>query len=160
MGAQTAKEQWDAMATPIFKTALIDRVFFLRWEAPPTQQEVQAVFTQMQGAYEQLKPPLVLVASLSPQSSVPNTEQRRNLSTLQSDARPLFSEIHAIVEGNDLQYNLQRVIISGINLVTRTYDETYHHVHKHADLVAPYLSRRLGVDGVKVIHEARTRGVV
>jgi hypothetical protein len=148
------------MPTPVFKTAIIDRVFFLRWEAPPSPEEIRAVFDEMKGIYEQLKPPLVLVASLSPRSSVPNTEQRRNLSTLQSDARPLFSEIHAIVEGNDLQYNLQRVIISGINLVTRTYDEAYHRVHKHADLVAPYLSKRLGVDGVKVIHEARTRGVV
>ncbi|NMO17205.1 DofA protein [Pyxidicoccus fallax] len=148
------------MATPVYKTALIDRVFFLRWEAPPSQEETQAVLEQMKGAYAQLKPPMVLVASLSPKSSVPNTEQRRNLSTLQSDARPLFSEIHAIVEGNDLQYNLQRVIISGINLVTRTYDQTYLQVHKHADLVAPYLSKRLGVDGVKLIHEARSRGVV
>ncbi len=148
------------MATPVFKTALIDRVFFLRWEAPPSKEEIQAVLQQMQGAYEQLKPPLVLVASLSPKSSVPNTEQRRNLSNLQSDARPLFSEIHAIVEGNELQYALQRVIISGINLVTRTYDETYHHVHKHADLVAPHLSKRLGVDGVRLINEARSRGVV
>ena len=148
------------MTAQIFKTALIDRVFFLRWEAPPSLEETQSVLGQMKGAYEQLKPPLVLVASLSPKSSVPNTEQRRNLSNLQSDARPLFSEIHAIVEGNDLLYNLQRVIISGINLVTRTYDQTYHHVHKHADLVAPYISKRLGVDGVKLIHEARTRGVV
>jgi hypothetical protein len=148
------------MPTPVFKTAIIDRVFFLRWEAPPSQGEIHTVFNEMKDIYEQLKPPLVLVASLSPRSSVPNTEQRRNLSTLQSDARPLFSEIHAIVEGNDLQYNLQRVIISGINLVTRTYDEAYHRVHKHADLVAPYLNKRLGVDGVKIIHEARTRGVV
>lgn len=148
------------MAIPVFKTALIDRVFFLRWEAPPSLEETQAVLQQMKGAYEQLKPPLVLVASLSPGSSVPNTEQRRNLSNLQADARPLFTEIHAIVEGSDLHYNLQRVIISGINLVTRTYDPTYHHVHKDADRVAPYLHKRLGVDGVKLIHEARSRGVV
>ncbi|MFP2924762.1 DofA protein [Pyxidicoccus sp. 3LG] len=148
------------MATPVYKTATIDRVFFLRWEAPPSQEEVHAVFSEMQGIYEHLKPPLVLVASLSPKSSVPNSEQRRHLSNLQSDARPLFTEIHAIVEGNDLQYNLQRVIISGINLVTRTYDEAYHRVHKHADLVAPYLSKRLGVDGMKIITEAKTRGVV
>lgn len=148
------------MGTQVFKTAIIDRVFFLRWEAPPSLEEIQAVHSQMKSAYDALKPPLVLVASLNPRSSVPNTEQRRNLSNLQSDVRPLFSEIHAILEGSDLHYNLQRVIIAGINLVTRTYDEAYHRVHKHADLVAPYLSRRLGVDGVKVINEARTRGVV
>jgi hypothetical protein len=148
------------MAIPVFKTALIDRVFFLRWEAPPTQEETQAVLQQMRGAYEQLKSPLVLVASLSPASSVPNTEQRRNLSNLQADARPLFAEIHAILEGSDLHYNLQRVIISGINLVTRTYEPAYHHVHKDADQVAPHLNRRLGVAGVKLIHEARSRGVV
>ncbi|WP_164016905.1 DofA protein [Pyxidicoccus trucidator] len=148
------------MPTPVFKTAIIDRVFFLRWEAPPSQEEVHAVFNEMKDVYEQLRPPLVLVASLNPRSSVPNTEQRRHLSNLQSDVRPLFSEIHAILEGSDLHYNLQRVIISGINLVTRTNDEAYHRLHKHADQVAPYLSQRLGVDGVKVIHEARTRGVV
>lgn len=149
-----------AMTNPVYKTALIDRVFFLRWEAPPSQEEIQAVFKEMKGAYEQLKPPLVLVASLSPKSSVPNTEQRRNLSNLQSDVRPLFSEIHAIVEGSELHYALQRVIISGINLVTRTYDETYHHVHKHADQVAPHLHKRLGVDGASILREARERGVV
>ncbi|MFP2912802.1 DofA protein [Pyxidicoccus sp. 3LFB2] len=148
------------MPTPVFKTAIIGRVFFLRWEAPPSLEEIHAVFNEMKGTYEQLKPPLVLVASLSPRSSVPNSEQRRHLSNLQSDARPLFSEIHAIVEGNDLQYNLQRVIISGINLVTRTFDKTYHRVHRDADMVAPYLTRSLGVDGVKLIDEARTRGVV
>ncbi|HZI11873.1 MAG TPA: DofA protein [Myxococcus sp.] len=147
-------------STQIFKTALIDRVFFLRWEAPPSREEIEAVYTEMKGAYEQVKQPLVLVASLSPRSAVPNTEQRRNLSNLQSDVRPLFSEIHAIVEGSELHYALQRVIISGINLVTRTLDETYHHVHKHADQVAPHLHKRLGVDGASIIREARLRGVV
>lgn len=178
MGAQTARRrrsflakghrdfpvesphQGDIMATSVYKTAIIGRVFFLRWEAPPSQEEIHTVFQQMKGAHEQLQHPLVLVASLSPKSSVPNSEQRRNLSTFHSDARPLFTEIHAIVEGNELQYNLQRVIISGINLVTRTFDEAYHRVHKHADLVAPYLGKSLGVDGVKVIEEARSRGVV
>ncbi|QSQ27451.1 DofA protein [Pyxidicoccus parkwayensis] len=148
------------MGTPVFKTAIIDRVFFLRWEAPPSYEEIQAVHARMQSAYDELQPPLVLVASLNPKSSVPNTEQRRNLSNLQSDVRPLFTEIHAILEGSDLHYNLQRVIIAGINLVTRTFDDSYHRVHKHADLVAPFLNKRLGVDGAKVIREARTRGVV
>src|SRR3712207_6727328 len=100
------------MSNQIYKTALIDKVFFLRWEAPPSREEIQAVYNEMKGAYEQVKQPLVLVASLSPKSAVPNTEQRRNLSNLQSDVRPLFSEIHAIVEGSELHYALQRVIIS------------------------------------------------
>ncbi|MCE9667186.1 DofA protein [Myxococcus stipitatus] len=148
------------MTTPVYKTALIDRVFFLRWEAPPNLSDIRAVFEEMRDAHLRLKPPLVLVASLSPRSAVPNSEQRNNLSAFQSDARPLFTQIHAIVEGNDLQYNLQRVIIAGINIVTRSYDEAHQRVHKRADQVAPLLSECLGVDGDKVIEEARRRGVV
>jgi len=148
------------MTTPVYKTAIIDRVFFLRWESPPNREDIDAVFQQMRETHERLKPPLVLVASLSSKSAVPNSEQRNNLSAFQSDARPLFTQIHAIVEGNDLQYNLQRVIIAGINIVTRTHDETLQRVHQRAEQVAPLLSDSLGVDGPKVIEEARRRGVV
>lgn len=148
------------MTTPVYKTAIIDRVFFLRWESPPDLQDIRAVFQQMQETHERLKSPLVLVASLSSKSAVPNKEQRENLSAFQSDARPLFTQIHAIVEGTDLHYNLQRVIIAGINIVTRTHDDTLQRVHQRAEQVAPLLSSSLGVDGSKVIEEARRRGVV
>ncbi|MCP3062360.1 DofA protein [Myxococcus sp. K38C18041901] len=146
--------------TPVYKTAIIDRVFFLRWESPPNRQDIQSVFQQMRDAHARPQPPLVLVASLSSKSAVPNSEQRTNLSAFQTDARPLFTEIHAIVEGNDLQYNLQRVIIAGINIVTGTYDKTLQRVHQRAEQVAPLLSGTLGVDGPRVIEEARRRGVV
>lgn len=148
------------MTTPVYKTAIIDRVFFLRWESPPEREDIHAVFQQMRETHERLKSPLVLVASLSSKSAVPNKAQRENLSAFQSDARPLFTQIHAIVEGNDLQYNLQRVIIAGINIVTRTHDDTLQRVHQRAEQVAPLLSSSLGVDGSKVIEEARRRGVV
>ncbi|WP_375760286.1 DofA protein [Corallococcus exercitus] len=149
------------MALPVYKTDVIDKVFFLRWDAPPTPEEIQAVFQKMQAAYQQhQQQQLVLVTIAGAKSAVPNSEQRRHLSNMLSDARALFSEIHVIIEGNELQHNLQRVIVSGMLIVTRTYDDQFIRVHKNADGAAGFIARRLGVDGTQVVNEARSRGVV
>lgn len=149
------------MALPVYKTDVIDKVFFLRWDAPPTPEEIQQVFQKMQNAYQQhQQQPLVLVTIAGAKSAVPNSEQRRHLSNMLSDARSLFSEIHVIIEGNELQHNLQRVIVSGMLIVTRTYDDQFIRVHKNADGAAGFIARRLGVDGSQVMNEARSRGVV
>ncbi|MBN8231829.1 DofA protein [Corallococcus macrosporus] len=149
------------MALPVYKTDVIDKVFFLRWDAPPTPDEIQAVFQKMQTAYQQhQQQQLVLVTSAGAKSAVPNSEQRRHLSNMLSDARALFSEIHVVIEGNELQHNLQRVIVSGMLIVTRTYDDQFIRVHKNADGAAGFIARRLGVDGTQVVNEARSRGVV
>ena len=76
------------------------------------------------------------------------------------DHRKYCAELHLVVEGNELQHNLQRVIVSGMLILTRTYDDQFARVHKTADTVAPYLTNRLGVDGVKVVAEARAKGLV
>ncbi|WP_223634242.1 DofA protein [Corallococcus sp. EGB] len=148
------------MALPVYKTDVIDKVFFLRWDAPPTADEIQQVFQKMQTAYQQAQQPLVLVTIAGAKSAVPNSEQRRHLSNMLSDARALFSEIHVIIEGNELQHNLQRVIVSGMLIVTRTYDDQFIRVHKNADGPAGFIARRLGVDGTQLMNEARSRGVV
>jgi hypothetical protein len=149
------------MAPHVYKTDVIEKVFFLRWDAPPTPDEIQAVFQKMQAAYQQAQQqPLVLVTIAGAKSAVPNSEQRRHLSNMLSDARALFSEIHVIIEGNELQHNLQRVIVSGMLIVTRTYDDQFIRVHKSADSAAGFIARRLGVDGSNVVNEARARGMV
>ncbi|RKH04716.1 DofA protein [Corallococcus sp. CA053C] len=148
------------MALPVYKTDVIDKVFFLRWDAPPTPEEIQAVFQKMQNAYQQHQQPMILVSSAGAKAAVPNSEQRRHLSNMLSDARSMFSEIHVVIEGNELQHNLQRVIVSGMLIVTRTYDDQFIRVHKNADGAAGFIARRLGVDGNQVVNEARSRGVV
>jgi hypothetical protein len=148
------------MAPPVYRTDIIDKVFFLRWDAPPNQDEIQSVFSKMQNAYQELEQPMVLVTIAGSKAAVPNSEQRRNLSNMLADARPFFSEIHVVIEGNELQHNLQRVILSGMLIVTRTYDDQFIRVHKTADGAAPFIAKRLGVDGGRLVGEARTRGVV
>ncbi|MBJ6764198.1 DofA protein [Myxococcaceae bacterium JPH2] len=148
------------MAPPVYRTDIIDKVFFLRWDSPPNQDEVLSVFSKMQQAYQQFQQPMILVSSAGSKAAVPNSEQRRSLSNMLSDARPFFSEIHVIIEGSELQHNLQRVIVSGMLIVTRTYDDQFIRVHKNAEGAAPFIAKRLGVDGDRIISEARTRGIV
>ena len=66
---------------------------------------------------------------------------------------------HVILEGPDLQHSLQRVVISGMLIITRTYDN-YLSVHKNIESIAADLARRLHKDSLPVIRVARDRGLV
>ena len=145
---------------PNFKTALVNKVFFIRWEQPPSALEIQTVTMRFREAYEAYRQQLVCVIVTAPKARVPNSEQRKNLFKMLEDHRKYICELHLVMEGNELQHNLQRVIVSGMLILTRTYDDQFARVHKTADTVAPYLTNRLGVDGVKVVAEARAKGLV
>jgi hypothetical protein len=147
-------------SSPSFKTGLIDRVFFIRWEQPPPLLDIQAVAAQFLGAYEKLRQPLPAVITTAPRARVPNSEQRKNLFKMLEDHRKYISELHLLMEGNELQHNLQRVIVSAQLIVTRIYDDNYARLHKSADTIAPYLSARLETNGARIIDEARARGLV
>ena len=66
---------------------------------------------------------------------------------------------HVIIEGSDLQNSLQRVIISGMLIVTRTYDN-YMSVHKNIEGASADLAKRLNKDVTSLIRVARDRGLV
>jgi hypothetical protein len=144
----------------VFKTALIDKVFFLRWEQPPSSEAIQQVASNFQRAFEHLREPMCAVVTSAPKARLPNGDERRNLNKLLEDNRQFLSQLHLVIEGNELQHNLQRVIVSGMLILTRTYDDQFARVHRCADTAAPYLSSRLGVDGSRIISEARTQGLV
>ncbi len=138
---------------------LIDRVVFARWVSPPTREDVNALLNQVKAIRERLGGPLFYVASIDSKVKIPNAEERANLNHLLSAGRPVAEACHIIIEGNDLQNSLQRVIISGMLIVTRTYDD-FLSVHKSVDSVAPDLTRRLGKDAAPIIRMARERGLV
>jgi len=145
---------------PLFKTALIDKVFFVRWEQPPSEEIIQQAELSFLQAYNTLKQPMCVVVTTAPKARVPNSTERKSINKMLEDHRKYCAELHLVVEGNELQHNLQRVIVSGMLILTRTYDDQFARVHKTADTVAPYLTNRLGVDGVKVVAEARAKGLV
>jgi hypothetical protein len=147
-------------SSPNFKTGLIEKVFFIRWEQPPPLTDIQAVSAQFLSAYEKIRQPLPTVITTAPKARVPNGEQRKNLFKMLEDHRKYISELHLLMEGNELQHNLQRVIVSAQLIVTRIYDDNYARLHKSADSIAPYITARLGSDGLRIIHEARARGLV
>ncbi|MDY7233168.1 DofB protein [Hyalangium rubrum] len=138
---------------------LIDRVLFARWVSPPTKEDVNALLTQSKAIRDRLGRPILYVASIDSKVKIPNAEERANLNHLLSEGRPIAEACHIIIEGNDLQNSLQRVIISGMLIVTRTYDD-FLAVHKSAESVAPELARRLGKDAAPIIRLARERGLV
>ena len=144
---------------PNFKTALVNKVFFIRWEQPPSALEIQTVTMRFREAYEAYRQQLVCVIVTAPKARVPNSEQRKNLFKMLEDHRKYISELHLVMEGNELQHNLQRIIASAQLIVTRIYDNNYARLHKDAFSIAPFLTNRLHADGNKIINDARLLGL-
>jgi hypothetical protein len=150
-----------ATATPPnFKTALINKVFFIRWEQPPSAQDLYLVDKRFRESYEAYRQQLCVVVITGAKARVPNNEQRKGLFKLLEDNRKYICELHLLMEGNELQHNLQRIIASAQLIVTRIYDNNYARLHKNAESIAPFLTNRLKVDGNRIIHDARLLGLV
>jgi hypothetical protein len=142
-----------------FKSALIDRVFFARYARPPARDDVAQLEAQLAEARERLGKPLLYVASIEATVKVPNLEERTHLNQLLATVRKYAEVVHLVIEGSELQNSLQRVIISGMLIVTRTYDDGLA-VHKSAAAATSDLSERLQRDAAPLLQEARERGLV
>jgi len=147
------------MVTTGVRIDLIDRVVFARWVSPPTREDVNELLKQGKALREKVGKPLLYVACIDAKVKIPNAEERANLNHLLSAGRPHAEACHIVIEGTDLQNSLQRVIISGMLIVTRTYDD-FLAVHKSIDSVTPELTRRLGRDAAPLVNLARERGLV
>ena len=148
-------------STVNFKSDVIDRIFFVRYAQPPTKEAMKAVLERVAQAHSRLgsNQPLIYVGSIDSKSKVPNAEERNNLSELLTALRQHCEVVHLIIEGSELQNSLQRVIISGMLIVTRTYDN-YLSVHKNVESASSDLARRLSKDVTPLIRMARDRGLV
>ncbi|MDC0711927.1 DofB protein [Stigmatella sp. ncwal1] len=144
--------------TTAYKSDVIDRIFFARYPQPPSKDTVAAVVSLVAAAQQRIGQPLIYVGSIDSKSKVPNAEERNNLNTLLAELRPYCEAINLIIEGSELQNSLQRVVISGMIIFTRTYDNFA--VHKSIDGVTADLAERLKKDVSPLIKLARDRGLV
>jgi hypothetical protein len=146
-------------AIPGPKSDVVDRIFFVRYVRPPSKEDVKTVLGRVIAAHQRLNQPLIYIGSIDSKTKVPNSEERNNLNELLTALRPYCEVVHLIIEGSDLQNSLQRVIISGMLIITRTYDN-YLSVHKDVESAAIDLAKRLNKDVKTLIRVARDRGVV
>jgi hypothetical protein len=145
--------------TSIEKTERIERVFFSRWLAGPVGDDVGFMEQKLALAQQQVGGKLLYAASVNQAAKVPNAEQRLKLNKLIHVTRRYCDHAYIILEGNDMQHNLIRAMVSGSLVLTRTFDE-FVTVHKNADQVAAELTRQFKLDGPKLIQRARERGLV
>lgn len=148
------------MNGPTYKAEVIDRVIFSRWENPPTKEDVTTILAQMQEAAKKINSNLIYVASVSSKSKVPDAQERGILNQFLLDARrTCVDQMWLIYEGTDLQHNLQRVIISGVLILTRTFDN-YLSVAKSADAVIQDVSAVLKKDAAPIFAMAKEKGLL
>ncbi len=146
-------------AIPGPKSDVVDRIFFVRYVRPPSKEDVRTVLERVAAARKRVGQPLIYVGSIDSKTKVPNSEERNNLNELLTALREHCEVVHLIIEGSDLQNSLQRVIISGMLIITRTYDN-YLAVHKTIEGTASDLSKRLNKDVSAMIRVAKDRGLV
>jgi fibrillarin-like rRNA methylase len=142
-----------------YQSELIDRVLFSRWHNPPTKDDVAAIMAQMEEATQRLGQNVLYIASISPKAKVPDATERAHLNQMVAEGRRYCEQSWLVYEGTDLQHNLQRVIISGVLILTRTFDN-YLSVAKSADAIVKDVSTALKRDAAPIFRQARDRGLI
>lgn len=139
---------------------VVDRVVFIRFERAPFREDVATFESLLKTASATNGgKPLICVAAVESRAKIPDATERANLNALMTMIRNYLEVCFLIFEGPELQSNLQRVIMSGVLILTRTNDGFLHMV-KNIDAGASELSQRLGKDATPFIKEARERGLV
>jgi hypothetical protein len=141
------------------KAEFIDRVLFTRWAGAPTTEDLQSVERMLATMRTQLGKNLVYVGSVHPSSKIPNSQERQNVGAMLKITRQYCDRTLLILEGNELHTNLIRAVLSGVLLVSRSYDGFFA-VHRSGKEVAEDLQRSLNLDGANLIQRARANGLV
>ncbi len=148
------------MNGPTYKAEIFDRIVFSRWDNPPTKEDMTLLFAQVQEASARLNSKLIYIASVSAKSKVPDANDRAILNQFLLDGRRTWMEqAWLIYEGSDLQHNLQRVIISGVLILTRTFDN-FLSVAKSGDSIIKDVSAVLKKDATPLFAMAKERGLL
>jgi hypothetical protein len=138
---------------------LIDRVFFTRWDNPPTKAEVAEVDQRLAEASQQVKQPIIWVACVAAKAKLADAEERKNLNDMMNVVRKFAEKAYLMYEGPELQVNLQRVIISGVMIFTRAYAD-FQVLAKNGDEVAKDLTKLLNRDMSSVVNQAKQAGLI
>jgi len=160
LAIQTARLTGGIVNGPTYKAEVIDRVIFARWASSPTKEDVTAFLAQIQDAAKKVNSNLLYVASVSPKAKVPDMQERAILNQFLLDVRrTCVDQAWLIYEGTDLQHNLQRVIISGVLILTRTFDN-FLSVAKSGDAIIKDVSAALKKDAAPIFALAKERGLI
>ncbi len=142
-----------------FRAELIDRVLFSRWLTAPTEEDVVAMEFQLAEAMQRLAGPVIYVAALDPRIGMPNAEGRMHLNRLGNVVRRYCERAHVIVEGDELQRSMQRVILSGMMIAMRAGEE-FMSVHPDAEAAMRQLTNQLDTDAETLVRQARELGLL
>lgn len=142
-----------------YKAELIDEVFFVHWNAPPTKEDIDAIVKKVAQVAEQLGKKYVYVSVVAPSSGLPNAEQRKLINDLILECKKHCTDVHMVMKGAEIQHNLQRVIVQGLLILTRMHDN-FLRIHKGTDTVAAAITERTGKDGNEIIRKAQAIQVV
>jgi len=143
----------------LVKVEVIDRIIFSRWGAPPSREDAATMLKIMAEAHQRLGMPFVYVAAVESKSKVADQSQRALLNEMLLDGRKYVNRCFMIIEGTDLQHNLQRVIFSGIIIVTRTFGD-FLQVAKSGEAITADVSKLLGKDTAPLFQQAREAGLI
>ncbi len=143
----------------LVKYEVIDRVFISRWSRGPEAEDIAKVEEAMADASRRLGKPLFYVAAVTASAQLPDAQARATLNDLVTMIRKYGEGIFMLFEGNELQANLLRVIMSGVVIFTRSFND-FMIIAKNGDDVAEQLTKKLGKDARPIIQQARERGLI
>lgn len=141
-----------------YQAELIGQVFFIRWDAVPTPQQVAEVEARLASAAARLGPVRpTFVCSVKATAKVPDAKERELIQELTRIVNQYCSCCHMLLEGSDLQHIAQRLIISAAMLIMRVQARNFLRVHRSGYALALALRTELKADAPEILRRARER---
>lgn len=143
----------------LVKVEVIDRIIFSRWSAPPSKEDIDTVLKVLSETHQRMGLPLVYVGVVDENAKVADQSQRALLNDMLTEGRKYVSQCYMVIEGSALKQNLQRVIFSGMIIITRTFND-FMNVADSGEAIIAKVSKLLGKDAAPIIKQALEAGLI
>jgi len=145
-----------------YKAQFIERIFFIRWDAPPSSTETDEVVEKLTEGAARLGPgPLAFVCSVAPLTKLPDARQRQHIHQMVETVRGRdFGSVHLIFEGNELQLIAHRLNMQAVMVLANVAEPSIVQIHGRAEPAAQHLSGLFGPAVFELFRGARERALV
>ena len=135
-------------------TAVIDAVYFVRWQKPEIS-DLRRVQAEVASARARVDSPLAYVAIVPGDAEPPEPEVRKFMMDSMDEVLKHCQAMHFAIEGSGFKHSVLRSALAGILLVAGRRGRVF--VHRSGELAAREACRTLGAEAAVVLQQARTQ---
>jgi hypothetical protein len=123
-----------------YKAALIDNVYYVRWQEPE-HRDPNRIFREVAQASRSLGQPVIYIAVSPEHSPAPDKETRQEMVRIFEQLSQLCLSVHLVYEAKGFKASIKRNVMTGILLASKKFEKVK--VHKSEEEALASLEDRV-----------------